>query len=370
LASLWGLPGPGRFVEDVADDLRGGSSVVLRFGGNQPAALAVHLQQLTDWSVSWMRLDANSEASPFAALRRAAAPEARATALATPQRLVGDDRFRNRVFWIDDLTPENWPSWRRFLLDFAHASRNAEAAARPPVFLLPLCGGGFDVSGLAEPAISCRAFRDVVDRDDLFIMALQSRQARRRRRRVIRSLLAHSVAQVAQWDPVLAELLLDGGPEAAMQPHATLRHYAEERGWTAETPERWVNGTVNGPSERPVVHSALLMAQGRERELNRRLWAAQAAVLMPLLEERRLELVDRHRDHMTELPLETDFGLVETPDDMELGALVLYFSRYGQNGRNVLGPARRLKRFRNELAHFRPLSYDEATHSILLNPIR
>lgn len=63
MASLWGLPGPGRFVEDVADDLRGGSSVVLRFGGNQPAALAVHLQQLTDWSVSWMRLDANSEAS-------------------------------------------------------------------------------------------------------------------------------------------------------------------------------------------------------------------------------------------------------------------------------------------------------------------
>lgn len=370
MASLWGLPGPHRFVENVADDLRGGSSVVLRFGGNRPAGLAVHLEQLADWSVSWMRLDANSQASPFATLRRAAAPEARATDLATPQRLVADDRFRNRVFWIADLTPENWPSWRRFLLDFAHASRNAEAAARPPVFLLPLCGGGFDVSGLAEPAISCRTFRDVVDRDDLFIMALQSRQARRRPRRVIRSLLAHSVAQVAQWDHVLAEVLLDGGPEAAMQPQATLAHYAENRGWTAETPESWENGSVGGPPERPVVHSALLMVQGRERELNRRIWAAQAAVLMPLLEERRLELVERHRDHMTELPLETDFGLVETPDDMELGALVLYFSRYGQNGRRVLGPAHRLKKLRNELAHFRPLSYAEATHSTLLNPIR
>lgn len=370
MASLWGLPGPHHFIEDIANDLREGSSVVLRFGGDPPVGLAEHLEQQGPWDAAWTPIDASSEASPLAAVRRAVVPEVRASDLATPQRLVADHRFGNRVFWIDDLTPETWLAWRRFLLDFAHASRNAEADARPPVFLLPLCGGGFDVSGLAEPAISCRAFRDVVDRDDLFVMSLQSRQARRRRRRVIRSLLAHSVAQVAQWDYVLAEILLDGGPEAAMQPHPTLRHYAEQRGWTAETPERWENGTVNGPAERPVVHSALLMAQGRERELNRRIWAAQAAVLMPLLEERRLELVERHRDHMTELPLETDFGLVETPDDMELGTLVLYFSRYGQNGRRVLGPAHRLKKFRNELAHFRPLSYAEATHSTLLNPIR
>ena len=370
MASLWGLPGPYHFVEDVANDLREGSSVVLRFGGDPPAGLAEHLEQQAPWDAAWTPIGANSETSPLAAIRRAVVPEARASNFAAPQRLVADDRFGNRVCWIDGLTPGNWPPWRRFLRDFAHASRNAETTGRPPVFLLPLCGDGFEVFNPAEPSISFREFRDVVDRDDLFVMSLQSRQARRRRRRVIRSLLAHSVAQVAQWDHVLAEILLDGGPEAAMQPHATLRHYAEERGWTADTPERWENGTVNGPPERPVVHSALLMAQGRERELNRRLWAAQAAVLMPLLEERRLELVERHRDHMTELPLETDFGLVETPDDMELGALVLYFSRYGQNGRSVLGPAHRLRKLRNKLAHFRPLTYAEATHATLLNPIR
>ena len=369
MGSLWGLPGPYRFVEHVTNDLRGGSSVVLRFGVGSPAGMADHLEQQTAWGTMWTLVDAAPEAAPLAEIRRTVAPEARASDFTTPRQLVVDDRLRDRVFWVDGMTTENWPAWRRFLCSFAHASRNAEASARPPLFLLPLCGDGFEVSGLAEPSISYREFRDVVDRDDLYVMALQSAQARRRQR-VVRSLLANSVAQVAQWDHVLAERLLDRGPEAALQPQVTLSHYAEERGWTAETRERWENGTLDGPPERPVVHSALLVAQGRERELNRRLWAAQAAVLMPLLEERRLELVDRNRHRFSRLPFETDFGVIETPEDMELGTLVLYFSRYREGGQRVLGPAHRLRKLRNKLAHFRPLTYAEATHATLLNPIR
>lgn len=368
MGSLWGLPGPSRFVEAVVDDLRGGSSVVLRFGGGLPAGLADHLEQQATWTV-WTHLGVDAGTPPLSALRRVVAPDAPAVDFRTPQQVVLGDRFRNRVFWIDGLTPKNWPAWRRFLRDFAHATRNAEATARPPAFLLPLGGPGFEVADLTEPSISAREFRDVVDRDDLYMLVLQSRQARRRRR-VIRGLLANTVAQIAQWDHVLAGILLDGGLEAALQPDATLARYAEERGWTAETPELWEAGTLDGPRQRPVVHSALLLVQGRERELNRRLWAAQAAVLLPLLEERRIELVDRNRHRLGKLPLETDFGVIETPEDMELGALVLYFSRHREGGQAVLGPAHRLKTFRNKLAHFRPLSFSEATHSTLLNPIR
>ncbi len=342
---------------------------MLRFGSSPPAGLADHLEQRTTWGTVWTHLGADAETPPLSAIRRAVAPEAPAVDFRTPQKVVLDERLRNRVFWIDGLTPENWPAWRRFLRGFAHASRNAEATACPPVFLLPLCGAGFDVSDLAEPSISGREFRDVVDRDDLHVLVLQSRQARRRRR-AIRALMANSVAHVAQWDHVLAGILIDGGPEAALQPRATLRRYAEERGWTAETPELWEAGTLDGPRERPVVHSALLLVKGRDRDLNRRLWAAQAAVLLPLLDERRIELVDRNRHRFTMLPLETDYGLIEAPEDMELGDLVLYFSLHGGNGRSVLGPAHRLKNFRNKLAHFRPLSFSEATHATLLNPIR
>lgn len=369
MGSFWGLPGPSRFLETVAEDLHEGSSVVLRFGSRTPAGFADHLEQQTKWATKWTTLDVSAEQTPLSAVHRAVAPEAPARDFRTPQQLVLDERFQNRVFWIDGLTPTNWAAWRRFLPGFAHASRNAKATAQPPAFLLPLSGSGFGISSPREPSISSREFRDVVDRDDLYVLALQSRQARRRRR-VIRALLAHAVAQVAQWDHVLAEVLLEGGPEAALQPRPALARYAEERGWTADTPELWEAGTLDGPLERPVVHSALLLAQGNDRALNRRLWAAQAAVLMPLLEERRLELVNRHRHHFSKLPLETELGLIETPEDMEFGALVLYLSRYRERGRELLGPVHRLRKFRNKLAHLQPLSYTEATHATLLNPLR
>ena len=317
----------------------------------------------------WTYLDVAAETLPLSALRRRVAPDAPAVDFRTAQRFVSDERFQNRMFWVDGVTPDIWQNWQRFLRDFAHASRNAEATARPPVFLVPLCGAGFEIHDLSEPAISLREFRDVVDRDDLHILVLQSPQTHGRNR-VIRALLANAVAQIAQWDHELAEVLLDAGPEAALEPHATLARYAEGRGWTAETPEHWEAGTLDGPRERPVVHSALLQVQGEERALNRRLWAAQAAVLLPLLEERRSELVDRNRDRFANLPFETEFGVIETPEDMELGALVLYFSRYRESGQGVLGPAHRLRTFRNELAHLRPLSFSEATHSTLLNPMR
>ncbi len=287
-------------MEAVADDLREGSSVVLRFGGDPPAGLVEHLEPRTGLLLEWTNLHAAEGAPPLSTVRRAIAPEARATDYARPRQIILDERFRGRLFWVDGLTPENWPRWRDFLDGFSHASRNAGATSRPPVLVLPLRGGGFETVEVSEPSIRIRDFRNVVDRDDLYVLVLQSRQVRGRRQ-VIRALLANAVAQIAQWDHVLAATLLRGGLEAALQPQAILRRYAEERGWTAETAESWEAGTLDGPRKRPIVHSALLLAQGREDELKRRLWAAQAAVLMPLLEERRLELVHRHR-HRFELP--------------------------------------------------------------------
>ncbi len=215
--------------------------------------------------------------------------------------------------------------------------------------------------------VSYREFRDVIDRDDLQVLALQNPYTSNRSR-TIRSLFANTVADLAQWDHVLAQRLLDGGPDAALAPRPVLKTYAEERGWTADTPEAWVAGTLDGPRKRPVIHSALLLVKGREAELNRRLWSAQAAVLMPLLEQRRAELVHRHRDRF-HLPFTTDLGVFTNPEDLEFGTLVYYFSVHRAQSRGLLAKVRKLRDFRNKLAHLEPLSPREATHPILLNPI-
>ena len=368
MESLWRLPGPSRFVEEVGNDLRDGASVVLRFGRDIPSGLPDHLEQrCRNWAFRWTTIADSATIRPLSRIRQAASPETAASELASWRQLVVEEGLQHRVFWIDDLTPQTWPHWRRFLLSYAHARRNLAHDGYPPIFVLPLCGSGFVETELADPMLSYREFRDVIDRDDLQVLALQSPNASSRRR-PIRSLFANTVADLAQWDPALAQRLLDDGPDAALDPRPILARYAEELGWTSDTAEAWTAGTLDGPRNRPVIHSALLLVQGREAELNRRLWAAQAAVLMPLLEERRVELVQRHGNRFR-LPFETDLGVFENPEDLEFGPLVHYLSVHRAEGRALLPKARRLRHFRNKLAHLEPLSPREATHPILLNPI-
>ncbi len=89
----------------------------------------------------------------------------------------------------------------------------------------------------------------------------------------------------------LAKRLLGARPEAILRPHAMLEADAPERGRSKQTPETWEAGTVDGPAARPLVHSSLLYAKGRLAELNRRLWAAQASALLPMVGDRQAELV-------------------------------------------------------------------------------
>ena len=103
----------------------------------------------------------------------------------------------------------------------------------------------------------------------------------------------------------------------------------------------------------------------REAELDRRLWAAQASVLMPLVEQRRADFVNRYRSHFR-LPFETELGVVERPEDLEPGQVVYYFERHDPPSMRAMREARWLRYFRNKLAHIEPLPPDQALHPILL----
>lgn len=364
MSSVWELPGPRRFVRDVADDLRGGSSVVLRFGSAAPDGLLEQLNRSCVWGFSWNTVEADSDRHPLSVLRRSPAVVKQRSGVRSVLDLARDEHFQERLIWVRGLRPAAWPKWRMFLRSYSDASRNHVLTDRRTTFVVPLCGSGFDQAELSEVAVVNREFRDVVHRDDLYIFAVQHSE-RRKRRRVIRSLLAHTVAHVACFDHALAERLLEADVHLALKPWPILRAYAQERGWSVETAEDWAVGTIDGPRRRPTVHSALLFAKKRQAELSRRLWAAQAAVLMPLLEERRTELINRYRNHF-DLPFETELERYEKPEDLELGPLVHYFHRHGPPNRRAMGEARQLRHLRNKLAHIVPLEPNEALHPLLL----
>ena len=139
----------------------------------------------------------------------------------------------------------------------------------------------------------------------------------------------------------IADDLLAVGFETALEPHPVLDRHARDRDWGHDTPEQWEYGTLDGPHEHSVVHSALVLAQNRNGELNRRIWAAQAAAPMPLLEEWRVEHLHVHHDEI-HLPFETDHhGRIESLEKMELGVLTHCFSINGGRSNSLVGPVGR-----------------------------
>lgn len=220
------------------------------------------------------------------------------------------------------------------------------------MFVVPLCGADFNQPELTEVSVHYCAFRDVVHRDDLFMLALRERDLPDPE---YRFLIAATVAHVAQWDVGLAKRLIGARPESVLRPRAIVEADATRRGWSKQTPETWEAGTVDGPTARPLVHSSLLFAKGRLAELNRRLWAAQASTLLPMVSDRQAEIVREFGDAF-KLPLllSRDDGQpapVSSLDHVELRHVVRYREELGVP-RAAVNRALPLNRLRNRLAHY------------------
>lgn len=265
--------------------------------------------------------------------------------------------FQGRLIWIEKIARQDWSRWSEALLSYAVACRNVEPLSRS-VFIVLLTGDVVTDDSPEEVALVRRDYRGVVDSLDLFVFALWNASSNIHDR-AHRALLAHTVSQVAQWDYFLAERLLSVPIEEALYPMETLKEYAFLLGWTAETPRRWELGTVDDR----IVHSALLAVSGNSRQVRQRVWAAQAGVLLPLIEERRVEVLPSCRRYL-KMPVDINGRSVNDPLDIEIGQLVWLLDRTG-TPRKFKKQVRQLRSARNMLAHMEPLDPIQALY--LLN---
>ncbi|MCY3841632.1 MAG: hypothetical protein OXH09_23810, partial [Gammaproteobacteria bacterium] len=170
---------------------------------------------------------------------------------------------------------------------------------------------------------------------------------------LVRSLLANTVACVAAWDFDSAATLVAEDDQTIMAPTEVLRALAEERGWSADTPLDWRLGTA---SRNGIAHPARAAIEDPPIELERRLWSAQLAVLLPWIEERRHEVVATNL-YEVKRQMRTNGDGHGDPYDIEVGDLYVLFARRGGHRgiRKALGC---LRDGRNELAHRRHMSHD------------
>ena len=360
---IWSLPGPSSFVDEIEHAVRDGTNVIARFPSPIPNGLERELRERLYSLFDWSSVDASCTGlDPVAFLRQRICPEVGALRVGSIAELADTASFQGRLVWIEKIGRADWATWSEVLVGYADACRNVDLLSRT-VFIVLLSGETVAEESPEEVALVRRDFRGVVDTLDLFVFALWNASGSVKRREH-RALLAHTVAQVAQWDYSLAEQLLSLPLAEVLSPEEALRQYVQNRGWTAETPECWEKGTIDGPTKRPIVHSALLSVSGGTQQVSQRIWAAQAAVLLPLVEERRVGLIERYRRYFA-LPIETEAGVsVYDPRDLEVGQIAWHLDR-PDKPHVVRERARRLRHVRNQLAHMEPLEPEQALHRML-----
>ena len=353
--NLWTLPGPARFLLRVERALRDGANVVVRFPVATPSGFGERMRALLteSWRCTVFRPEAASP--PFQSLRERFAPHLPHEWNPTLLDLCEQEDFRGRLIWLDGvgrMDREDCFAWKKLLADYAQASRSVPEFERT-LFVAVLEGAPPTDAPPQDIALKCFDWRGVIDETDLFLAAherLHSRDAGP----VMRSLLATTVARVASWDPDTAERLLDEGCEAILDPLSLLQSVAREKGWTSDTNACWELGTASGNG---VSHAALASLEDPQRDLRRRLWSAQASVLLPSIDTWRWNLLLQHRALLAE-HLERE-GSPTDALDLDIGELTGMVQRSGFDP-DVRRDVRRMNRWRNELAHLRPLSANAA----------
>jgi len=262
--------------------------------------------------------------------------------------LCDAENFQDRVLWVDGMDQASWPNWRQFMSDYAHASRDTPVLGRT-LLMVVLAGTPPGKAPEHDVTLSVHDWRGIVDRTDILIHA--DRELRDRRRPSgERELLAATISRVIAWDIEAANRLLAEPREVVLNPKQCLRAIAHEYSWTQDTPADWTLGTDDGSG---VVHAALAAIQEPARELELRIWSAQAAVVLPAVEAARHAIVSRNL-HLLPRSIQTDYGPVDDPYAFEIGVLAFLMDRQGFD-KPLRTRVRALRNARNNLAHLCPL---------------
>lgn len=146
--------------------------------------------------------------------------------------------------------------------------------------------------------------------------------------------------QLVNWRPIPAGQLLSPKPDVNGFDIIC-------RGWTVYTPEYGEE-----------IHAAALMLLGLTQEVIHRIWRAQAALMLPMIDDIRRRICDHLTIRHGSESVMIDNEPVSLPLDM--GKLKYYFDRLPVTSwekKQWGGGVDRVWHTRNELAHYKPVSY-------------
>jgi len=357
----WSLPGPAAFVESVMEAIRDGANVVVGAPANVSDTVGLVLEdRLAD--DSW-RL-----AGPLRPSGRAPIDE-----ICAKLEIDDDERPSSktvasliarmeskRVVIISAVDSLQWPAWMRFAGEYASASRSVDKFDRTQLLLI--------TSGVPEerlpakaPALQSLTWNGHVGEGDVFGYVLQFWRRKGRRIDAQAKLVARIVTRLALWDFDLIDRLLELSVRELFDPTVALRAVDDGREVWAKLGPTWEEGGLADFDGERLSHALMLFRAGDPKlELSMRLWAAQAAELLPALELKRRQLAQRMKSNRSLPPaLRLNDEAVRDLNDIEIGGL-LHLARIHRLPPDIVRTAEKYRDMRNKLAHLEPLSADEA----------
>jgi hypothetical protein len=364
VVDIWSLPGPQRFFSDLSAMLRRGNNIVLRLPLNAPDRIEWGLREQFGNEGGWVTLEVRKDLRPADQLFTRFLPDAPPETLRSATSIANSELFQGHIVWLDGLDEFTWPEWRQFLEDYKHVCRAVPDYSRT-MFIAPVRGEISKIVPQEDATLIHVVWNDVISDYDILIWA-----ALRLRERGFKStrleLLSATICKVALWDIRLARELANASTKNILNPHRILRELASSLGWNADTKPEWENGSIGTISGQRMAHSAFLYAVNQVRAMNSRIWAAQASVLLPKIEQRRLSLLPLIERYL-QLPFDTGYSTITDFHDLEIGHLFFQINRNGGVDPALRRTVLKLKEIRNSLSHFRPVPVSDLMDDTLFD---
>lgn len=363
----WHLPGPTAFASALDDAVADGRNVVIACPVGIASALARMVRDRR-WDIASSPRDWFCTTDPpieqvFEALDIHPVPDS--PSVGALVALIAAERKCKPVI-ISEVGLEQAAAWVDFISAYEGACRSVSKFDRAPVIVI---AGGVPTARLPVrgAALDILLWDGWVGEADILGYIGQCWRREGRSIDPLSRLCARIITRLALWDFDLVDRLMRLNPRTLFEPVPVLVDIAiEQAGQLGRTWESGGMGLFDGD---PTVHSLVLAAEGDlAGELPMRLWAAQAAELLPQLEIRRRALVARMkaaRQHTQRMTLNN--APVTDLDEVELGGLA-YLARAYTFPQSIQSETERLRWVRNRLSHLKPVTVDDA-RMVLCTPV-
>ena len=355
-AEFWRLPGPARYIEKIRHDLLDCKNTLTILSPHTPEGLYDELQRGIEsrgtgfyWQQLYGKPDHRPPAKWMASHFGVELPTS-----AGPCEFHDIEQVMGTVVVVTELPadPEILRRWRTFLEHYAQICRSNGGPMSPRLLIQWPPEGDLPESELRLTMHPWSGMLDSVD------IALYAAQLVRRKgySPFNRLLMVALAAKLSGGDPILCRILCNFNMQELLEPCSILAEYARSSGWSGTATASRKEGTLIELDGEIREHPAWMAAQGKEKELGILIWSAQVGVLLPLIEERRQEIVEQVGKYLfvpADLP---HYQKVESVNELEIGSIHFQLTNHSNPvPRPIKDVVWRLKELRNHLSHREPV---------------